>query len=54
MRAFLQTDTGGWSDDIPEREEDEAPELERNETDGVTPRVGTCAGEPTKRNRDRT
>lgn len=26
MAAFHQTDTGGWSSDIPEREEDDAPE----------------------------
>ena len=27
--AFFQTDAGGWSDDIPERDDDDTPELER-------------------------
>ncbi len=26
MRAFFQTDDGGWSDDIPERQDDDVPE----------------------------
>lgn len=31
MRAFYQSDAGGWSSDIPEREEDEAPDVEGRE-----------------------
>ncbi len=30
MSAFLQTDAGGWSYDIPEREDDETPDLDRS------------------------
>lgn len=30
-RAFHQSDAGGWSDDIPERQDDDAPDLERDE-----------------------
>jgi hypothetical protein len=30
VTAFLQTDEGGWSYDIPEREEDDTPDLDRS------------------------
>lgn len=26
MTAFFQTDEGGWSDDIPDRQDDDLPE----------------------------
>ena len=28
VSAFFQSDEGGWSDDIPEREEDDLPDVD--------------------------
>jgi len=47
MSAFLQTDAGGWSYDIPDREDDESPDLERDRSVGSRPHA------PTDRKADR-
>jgi predicted NUDIX family NTP pyrophosphohydrolase len=52
MTAFLQTDDGGWSYDIPEREDDGSPDLERLANRERNETHGRCLRVPTDRNGD--